>query len=137
MGRIRELLIVFFTGAIVYGFIETVFRGYTHWTMLLTGGACLMLFYVINFTLKSNSMIIRCFISMMIITIFEFIVGYFVNIVFKLNVWDYSRQKFNFMGQICLLYSAIWFIFGIPMTFVSNFIKSSNINIKRNSIEAG
>lgn len=123
MYSIRELSLIFLIGGLGYGLLEIIFRGYTHWTMLLTGGICFLLFYIVNFILKTDSLIVRCLIATLIITTLEFIVGYIVNIIFKLNVWDYSNRVLNFMGQICLLYSGIWFSMGVPMTLISNYIK--------------
>lgn len=107
-----------------YGLLEILFRGYTHWSMLVTGGLCFLIFYIVNFILKNNSLLIRCIIAMIVITTLEFIVGYIVNIILKWNVWDYSNMFLNLMGQICALYSSIWFSLGVPMTYLSNFIKS-------------
>lgn len=123
MFSFRELFTVFLIGGLGYGIIEILFRGYTHWSMLLTGGACFFLFYMINYTLPSNSLIVRCIIATLIITTFEFIVGYIVNIVFNLNVWDYSNMPYNVKGQICLGFSTIWLIFGIPMTLLSDVLR--------------
>ena len=123
MYSAKELSFIFFIGGLGYGLIEILFRGYTHWSMLITGGICFLLFYIINFILRTDSLIIRCLIATFIITIFELIVGYIVNIIFNLNVWDYSNRLLNFMGQICLLYSGIWFSMGVPMTLLANFLK--------------
>lgn len=124
MYSVKELSLIFLIGGMIYGLLEIMYRGYTHWTMLLTGGFCFLIFYVINFKLKTNSIVLRCIIATLIITTLEFLVGYIVNIILKLNVWDYSNRKLNLMGQICLLYSSIWFSLGIPMTALSNFLKS-------------
>lgn len=123
MFSFKELFTVFLIGGIGYGIIEILFRGYTHWSMLLTGGVCFFLFYMINYTLPTNSLIVRCMISTLIITTFEFIVGYIVNIVFNLNVWDYSNMPYNLKGQICLSFSVVWLMFGIPMTFLADALK--------------
>ncbi len=48
-------------------------------------------------------------ISSVIITVVEFIFGLVVNIWMGLNVWDYSNQPYNIMGQTCILFSIIWF----------------------------
>ena len=119
MYTFRELGIVFLIGGISYGIIEILFRGYTHWSMLITGGICFLIFYLINFRLESNNLLIRCVISTLIITTLEFIVGYIVNIVLKWNVWDYSHMPYNIKGQICLGFSGMWLILGIPMTVLS------------------
>jgi len=123
MFSVRELTFVYFLGSFLYCMIELLFRGYTHWSMALTGGACFLLFYIMNFTLNIG-IIGKCFLASFIITSLEFVVGYFVNIVFKLNVWSYAGMPYNYLGQICLVYSGIWFLFGIPMTFLSNYIRS-------------
>ena len=122
MFSFKELVFVYCVGALLYSFIEVFFRGYTHWSMVLTGGACFLLFYIMNFTLNIG-IIGKCFLASFIITSLEFVVGYFVNIVFKLNVWSYAGMPYNYLGQICLVYSGIWFLFGIPMTFLSNYIR--------------
>ena len=119
MYTFRELGIVFLIGGISYGIIEILFRGYTHWSMLITGGICFLIFYLINFRLESNNLLIRCVISTLVITTLEFIVGYIVNIVLKWNVWDYSHMPYNIKGQICLGFSGMWLILGIPMTVLS------------------
>ena len=124
MFSVKELSLIFLIGGLAYGLMEICFRGFTHWTMLITGGICFLVFYIVNFILKTKSIFIRCVISMIIITFFELIVGIIVNIILKWNVWDYSNKIFNFMGQICLLYSGIWFTLGVPMTIVANYIKN-------------
>jgi len=123
MFSFKELLFVFVVGGLIYGTIEILFRGYTHWSMIMTGGVCFLLFYILNFMLNIN-FIGKCFLASFIITSLELIVGYVVNIVYKLNVWSYAGLPFNYMGQVCLLYSSIWFLFGIPMTFLSNYIRT-------------
>ena len=57
-------------------------------------------------------------LSLIHISSVEFVVGCLVNKVFHLNVWDYSRQRFNLGGQICLLYSVLWFFLCIPLTYL-------------------
>ena len=123
MFSFKELVFVSVIGGLAYSLIEILFRGYTHWSMAFTGGVCFLLFYVMNFSLNIN-IISKCFLASFIITSFEFIVGYFVNIVFKLNVWSYAELPFNYLGQVCLLYSGIWFLFGIPMTLLANYIRT-------------
>jgi uncharacterized membrane protein len=51
--------------------------------------------------------LLRCLVGCGIITSPEFIVGCIVNRGLHMNVWDYSAQKFNLLGQICPLFSII------------------------------
>ncbi|MBQ7548650.1 MAG: hypothetical protein IJT03_02985 [Clostridia bacterium] len=119
MKKARELLIVFGLGGMIYGLLEVVFRGYTHWTMLLTGGFVFILLYFMNISLKSKSLLLRCFIACLMITSVEFCVGCIVNIALAMNVWDYSGLRFNLLGQICPVFSALWFLLSIPASLLS------------------
>ena len=43
-----EMIAVYVTGGLLYGLIELLWRGWTHWSMLLCGGACFALTYQIS-----------------------------------------------------------------------------------------
>ena len=107
MNKIKEYFVVFASGGIIYSLIEVVFRGFTHWTMTLTGGAALLIIYITN----------------IIITSLEFIVGCIVNRGLHMKVWDYSGEKYNLLGQICPLFSVLWFLLCIPATLLSFFFR--------------
>ncbi len=52
----------------------------------------------------------KCFWGAVIITGTEFIFGMFFNRKFNMAVWDYSALPLNILGQICLPFSALWFL---------------------------
>lgn len=106
----------------MYGLIEVIFRGYTHWTMLLTGGFVFSVLYFLNLSLKTRSIILRGLIGCAIITLTEFVVGVIVNIIFSMNVWDYSQRPGNVLGQICPKFSACWFILSIVSVYLAVFL---------------
>ena len=116
-----EYMTALVTGGLIYGGIELLFRGFTHWSMLLTGGVCFLIFHII-FRSRSASMLVKCLASCGIITTLEFGVGCLVNLEFGMRIWDYSAHIFNLLGQICLLFSAIWFLMGVPMAIYSRFL---------------
>lgn len=107
-SAVMELL-VFITGAAAYGLTETLFRGYTHWTMLITGGACVLTFYLLLDWLMAMPLVLAALAGAVIITCYEFAVGMLVNVGFHWNVWDYSAMTGNVMGQICPAFSMAWF----------------------------
>lgn len=115
----NEIFWVFGFGATVYGIIEVLFRGYTHWTMAIAGGMAFTLIYLVNITIKTESLIIRCLIGSAIITSIEFVCGVVVNVFLGMNVWDYSQEQYNVLGQICPLFSFIWFLVCIPATLLT------------------
>lgn len=51
-------------------------------------------------------------------TILEYITGVVMEALFKVRYWDYSNQKFNFQGHICLSSSLAWGGLTILMTEV-------------------
>lgn len=113
-----EILFVFLVGALGYGIIELLWRGKTHYTMLITGGICFFIIYCLNLHYAEKNLLFKCFFCMLVITFFEFLVGMLINKILLLHVWDYSDLPYNFMGQICFLYSVFWFFLGIPLAYV-------------------
>ena len=67
-------------GGAAYGLLETLFRGYTHWTMVLTGGACVLTLYLLSGWLLSMNLVLSAMAGAVIITIYEFCVGVIVNL---------------------------------------------------------
>ena len=119
-----EYISMFCIGAVCYGLLEIIWRGHTHWTMVLTGGVCVMILHWSNMRNYYKSLWVKCAYGSMYITMVEFAVGWLVNIQMDMNVWDYSDQFMNIMGQVCLLYSIFWYLLTIPTVFLSNYFIS-------------
>ena len=51
-------------------------------------------------------------------TVFEYIVGVVMEKIFKVKYWDYSKQRFQFQGYICLRSSLCWGFLGLILTGV-------------------
>jgi uncharacterized membrane protein len=133
MKKIKEFSVVFGVGSAGYSLIEILWRGYTHWTMALTGGICLTALYSMNFKLCKQKLWKKCLAGSALITIIEFSAGLLINKVFQLNVWDYSDRKFNLMGQICPLYSILWFLLCIPVNKLTSHLHSMLKNTSKNA----
>lgn len=104
-----EIAYAFLFGCFLYSLIEIAARGFTHWSMTLTGGTCLAFIYHITVDSKIN-IFLKCLVGAVFITTAEFVVGVVVNIVMKWNVWDYSDMPANLLGQICLPFSFLWYL---------------------------
>lgn len=118
MIKMLEYLTVYLTGALGYGALELLWRGRTHWSMLLTGGFCFTLLYIMH-TRLSSPLPLRCLLGAMLVTCVEFTVGAIVNVTLGWNVWDYSGMRCNIGGQVCLLYSSLWLLMGVPVSWLS------------------
>ena len=114
--KYKNLLRVFLSGAFFYGSIEIIWRGYTHISMLFLGGICFSLIYLCEKGLPTRSVLLRSVIYALLITGLEFISGIILNIVLKLDVWNYVGIPFNILGQICLPYSLLWFVVALICT---------------------
>lgn len=115
-----EFIIVYLFGAALYGTIEVLCRGWTHWSMLILGGACFSLMYMLSAT--SLPFILKLSISSLCITALEFGTGCLVNIILEWQIWDYSGNALNIMGQICPLFSFYWFMLSVPGIILCSFM---------------
>ena len=122
MATSKIKFILFSVGAVGYGLLEVLWRGYTHWSMLGAGGICFVFFAWIGEKFKNAGIFIKALLGSAFVTSIEFIFGIIFNIILKKNVWDYSRMPFNIGGQICMLYSFIWLLISIVCIPLACFI---------------
>ena len=113
---------VFFFGGLVYQVLELSWRKYTHISMFFAGAISFTAINLLHMFLWESHPIATILLSGLAITVVEFIVGYIVNIKMKLKVWDYSKNKFNFKGQVCLLFTFLWTLLSIPAIYISGII---------------
>ncbi len=124
ISRLIQFLTLFIIGGSVYVMIELAFRGRSHWTMFLLGGLCFYLIGLINeFYPWDMPLISQMFISSIIITTLEFIFGVILNIWLKLGIWDYSNMPYNLCGQICLIFSILWFLLSSVAIILDDFVR--------------
>ena len=125
-SRCVKYLLLFFLGGFLYGAVEILFRGYSHISMFIAGGLCFLLIGGINEIFPEDiSLFSQMFLSAIGITVIEFVVGVIVNLWLGLGVWDYSKLPYNFLGQICLLYSFYWFFLSLPAIFLDDYIRAN------------
>lgn len=118
----KEVLL-FLIGGFLYCMIELLFRGRTYLSMMLLGGLCFIIIGEINEYFKKMPLISQMFISMIIITVLEFLTGCVVNLWLHIGVWDYSDQPYNLLGQICLLFSNAWFFLSLVAIVLDDYLR--------------
>jgi len=116
-----EFAFIFICGAIGYGSIEMLWRGYTHWTMLLLGGLCLYLIYIIS-TRMNDALWKKLLMCASVVSCLEFVVGCLINLRLGWAVWDYSDMPMNLFGQICPTFCLMWLLLSLPCVYISRFI---------------
>lgn len=123
-NNLMKYTFLFITGGFTYGMIEILSRGFSHISMFAAGGICFILVGLLNENYSWDmSVVSQMVISSLIITGVELTVGIVVNLWLGLNVWDYSQLPYNFLGQICLLYTNIWFFLSLPGILMDDYLR--------------
>lgn len=111
---------------ILYSFLgwvmESIYRSCCERKLINTGflrgpfcpiygiGAIMMFLLLEGF---ENQPIFLFIVAIVVLTIWEYAVGVFLETAFDTKYWDYSDHKFNFQGRICLTNSIYWGILGV------------------------
>lgn len=128
-------LILFF---IVYSFLgwvmESTVRTISERKIINTGflygpfcpiygiGALIILLFLERY---KDNIFILFIISFIVLSSWEYIVGWLLEKIFKTKYWDYSDHKFNIQGRICLINSIAWGILGVAFVkYVHPFIEN-------------
>lgn len=73
---VRKNSLLFLAGSGLYPLLEVLWRGYSHASMALAGGVCLLLINAVCCEkMKRRSLPARCAIGSLIITVVEFLFG--------------------------------------------------------------
>lgn len=122
--KIAKHAILFAIGGLIYIGIETFSRGYTHFSMFILGGICFLLIGLLNEKISPKlSITTQMLIGSAIITLLEFVTGCIVNILLGWNVWDYSSESYNFLGQICAKNSFYWFLLSAAAIIIDDYAR--------------
>ena len=111
------------TGGLLYILIETIWRGYSHWTMFVLGGICFLALGMINEVLPWEMPLWQqMLLGACIITSMEFLTGCIVNLWLGWHVWDYSGMPGNILGQICPQYFLLWLPVSLAGTLLDDWL---------------
>ncbi len=112
----------FFAGIVVGFVLEFLFRSIEHKRVVIPKlidiqmyaliGAFLVFIYYLNINI-----IYKLALIFIIPTCVEFLTGYIYLKIFRVNLWNYAHQKYNFLGLVCPLFSFFWFIISIAYYF--------------------
>lgn len=113
MLGIVKFAVIFTAGGLLYAAMEMVFRGRTHWTMMIAGGLCTFFLYLIA-TKSADANWKKWIMGGAVITTVEFMTGIIVNIILGWHVWSYAHSWANLFGQICVMFALLWVVLSIP-----------------------
>lgn len=92
-------------------------RGFLRGPFLPIYGSGAIMMLVVSMPFR-DSLILTYIAGCIGATILEYVTGVWMESLFKVRYWDYSNNKFNFQGHICLGSSIAWGFFTILMTKV-------------------
>lgn len=124
MTKVKKYGVLALIGGIIYGALEILVRGHTHWTMVILGGVCFVAVGLINEIIPwEMPLAVQMLIGSIIITALEFCCGCIVNLWLGWDVWDYSFEWGNLLGQICPKFSVIWFFVSVLAIIIDDYLR--------------
>lgn len=90
-------------------------RGFLRLPLLPLYGSGAVMMLVVSIPVRDNLFLTWC-AGVVGATLLEYSTGYGMELLFKVRYWDYSDQKFNLNGYICLSSSIAWGFLTIFMT---------------------
>ena len=118
MYIITYLIIYSFFGWILESVTKTIAQrkfvnsGFLHGPFCpIYGFGAIIMILCLDF-LKDNVLLLFA-VAFFVLSLWEYIVGVFLEKVFKTKYWDYSHLKFNIQGRVCLKNSFFWGLLGV------------------------
>lgn len=119
-----KAMVLFYIGAFLYGAIEILWRGYTHWTMAVLGGLLFLLLGGLNEWLPwAMPLWLQVLVGTLAVTAAEFVCGVILNIWLDMGIWDYSQIPGNILGQICPQFTFAWMGLSLVAILLDDFIR--------------
>ena len=123
MRRVLNHILRWAAGGLLYGLLEILWRGYTHWSMIaLAAVLCIPLDLANNRIPWEMPLALQALIGGLTITAAELVAGLVLNVWLGLGVWDYSGLWGNLWGQICPEYTALWCLLAGVMIVVFDWL---------------
>lgn len=131
---ILKILTYFWLYSFIGWVLESVFKsilekkfvnsGFLHGPFCPIYGVGALIMYASLYNFKTN-LVIVFIVAFVVLTAWEYLVGIFLEKAFHTVYWDYSNNKFNYKGRICLMNSLFWGILGVLFIhFIHPFIEA-------------
>ncbi|MBO6243180.1 MAG: putative ABC transporter permease [Clostridia bacterium] len=142
-----EILMYF----IIYSFLgwvmESIYRSVIERKLINTGflagpicpiygiGANILILF---FSFLEDKPIALFVASIIILTLWEYVVGVLLEKMFNTKYWDYSNHKINYKGRICLTNSICWGVLGVVFVkYLHPFIQKCILYVDRKILVCG
>lgn len=90
-------------------------------------------FFIVFLSRFNNNYILIFLGGALLASLIELITGYLMEVLFNSKWWDYSNERFNIKGYICLKFSIIWGLLSVVfMKFINPLVSRVVFFIMRN-----
>jgi len=100
----------------IYGFGGVLIVSYFNWSPFSIDG-------------KSLLLIMNLIVSILLVTILEFVTGFALEKIFHSKWWDYSDNILNLKGYICIKYSILWGVLAFALIQIIHPIVTNLVHI--------
>lgn len=135
---ILYIIIYSFFGWILESVLKTIYQKKFVNSGFLNGPICPIYGFgaiIMELCLSSlrDKPIILFITAFLLLSLWEYIVGYLIEKIFKTKYWDYSNLRFNIQGRVCLKNSIYWGLLGLIFVkcvhpFIESIVKLIPIN---------
>jgi len=140
-----DSILIFSAGAFLGWIVETVYRsfkekrfvnaGFLYGPFLPIYGFGGLILYYFDLLFKNIFIGFKILFLFFALSVLEYFSSLVLEKIFSVKLWDYSHEKFNLHGRICLKFSFYWTLFSLvamyfikpPVEFV---IKSTDAELK-------
>lgn len=122
----HELVLYFFFYSFLGWAMETCYcsikerrlvpRGFLHGPICPIYG-CGVLLMVLLFTPLKGNILLFYITAVVVMTSWEYFVGWFLEVTTHVKYWDYSDEKFNLKGRVCLWVALVWGVLSYVVIF--------------------
>jgi uncharacterized protein len=120
MPEIIDILSTFTFFSILGWILEVSYRSYNAKMFVNPGllkgpylilyGTCALVLIGAVSLLQGAGILVKAVVYFVVITGLEFVSGLIASRFFKIRLWDYSDQHFNYRGHVCIKFSVYWII---------------------------
>lgn len=124
MKNLAKSAVIWVIGGLIYGIVESLWRGYTHWTMILLAAVLSIPLDAFNERIGWDwPLWLQAVTGGTIVTVGEFVAGVILNLWLGLGIWDYSGIRGNLLGQICVQFWFAWCGLSLVAIVLFDFIR--------------
>ncbi len=78
---------------------------------------CGVVLMILFFTPLKGNLVLFYIVAVVVMTSWEYFVGWFLETTTHVKYWDYSNEKFNLKGRVCLWVALVWGLLSYVVIF--------------------